>query len=237
MTSIYLLLAAGALLSLFFFRGARENRRRAAWFASILENAFSPEEKEYVNIGGVIGYQLIYKNPLAEKKKNSGKKTKTGNELKKKSEGSVKKSKNLLKEMKGTIVLAPRHSLLYLPLALFLGRMDRVYINFFPHKKISAEAHLLTASHYKKMKNKICCSEKLEKSQHQHAEKEMVILSENGKSEKLFSSLMKSLTYPGEIFHFSQYPPGNNFHLHWQGRKENFETSLGEILAFLKRYS
>jgi len=109
-TAIVLLAAASTG---WYFLGTRKNKFIAASMSRDLEDILKPRTTNYVNIGGVIGYNFSY--ALSAPFTNA----------------------------KGTMTLSPRHSLLYLPISMVLGVRDRFYVNIFTKKKLRGEAHLV----------------------------------------------------------------------------------------------
>lgn len=113
---IILIFAAAALALLVYLHGSRTVRRYRQRIAADLEAVFQPQDPEYINIGGLIGYHANYTHtnllPHAEK-------------------------------VEVTFTFLPRHSLLFYPLARLLGRRDRVYLTLIATHSLKTEAHLL----------------------------------------------------------------------------------------------
>ncbi len=105
-----------------YFLGMKKNRWVASKISKEAESALGPKSTEYVNIGGAIGHNFVYK--LA----------------------------GTWTEAKGTFTLSPRQSLLYLPLSLLIGVRDRFFVNLFTAKKLSGEAHLVEASYLRRVR-------------------------------------------------------------------------------------
>lgn len=111
-TIIILALLAG-LVSLQYWRGRKINLSIIRRLANELERILQPVEKEYIWIGGYVGVIAEY-------------------ELKKKEFSGVK----------ATISLLPRHSFLYFPFSLLIGRRDRVYLLIKSGQKLTSRVHL-----------------------------------------------------------------------------------------------
>ncbi|HUW69895.1 MAG TPA: hypothetical protein VMX33_06645 [bacterium] len=103
-----------------YFFGTRKNRWVVSTMSNQLESVLKPRSTNYVNIGGVIGYNFSY--ALVAPYTNA----------------------------KGTITLSPRHSLLYLPFSRLLGIGDRFFVNVFTKKKLREEAHIVDATYMRK---------------------------------------------------------------------------------------
>ncbi|MBN2873868.1 MAG: hypothetical protein JXM71_02140 [Spirochaetales bacterium] len=100
-----------------YFYGTKKNKFIASSMSRDLEAILKPRTTNYVNIGGVIGYNFTYALPAP------------------------------FTSAKGTMTMSPRHSLLYLPVSLLMGVRDRFFVNIFTKKKLRAEAHLVESSY------------------------------------------------------------------------------------------
>lgn len=103
-----------------YYLGTKKNRWIVASISRQLEEAFKPKSTNYVNIGGVIGYNFSYAMPAP------------------------------YTNAKGTITMSPRHSILYLPVSRLIGVGDRFFVNVFTKKKLKGEAHIVDARYLKK---------------------------------------------------------------------------------------
>jgi len=90
-------------LAFAYFVGARRNKKISRVIFRILEDVLQPSKKSYTNIGGLIGYNFNY---------------------------SRLKAKNIAR-INGVLTMLPRQSPLYLPLAKFFGRSDKLYMTIF----------------------------------------------------------------------------------------------------------
>lgn len=120
--SIIAIAALGLGATIQYFFGMKKNRWIAKKWSAQTENAFTPKDTNYVNIGGTIGYNFVYK--LREP----------------------------WKEAKGAYTLFPRHSLLYMPVSLLIGGSDRFYMNIFTDRRLAGEGHIVSKAHLKKAK-------------------------------------------------------------------------------------
>ncbi|HHY09011.1 MAG TPA: hypothetical protein GX528_00440 [Firmicutes bacterium] len=113
-TVVIIALLAG-LVSLQYWRGRRLNLSLIRALAAELEKALEPLDKEYTWIGGYVG--VI---------------------------GKYKIEHSAISAVEATVSLVPRHSLLYLPISLLMGRRDRVYFLLRAQDKLPGGAHLKT---------------------------------------------------------------------------------------------
>jgi len=114
-----ILLLAGVTV-LQFYRGRRKNLEILEKSIRILEEAIRPKSKEYTVIGIYVGYHAKY---LVDR-------------------GGVR-------ELDTTVVLLPRQSLLYIPIAIMTSRFDRLYLVFKLSRAPYAEAHLVRKGYYR----------------------------------------------------------------------------------------
>ena len=114
-----ILLLAGVTV-LQFYRGRRKNLEILEKSIRILEEALRPKSKEYTVIGIYVGYHAKY---LVDR-------------------GGVR-------ELDTTVVLLPRQSLLYIPIAIMTSRFDRLYLVFKLSRAPYAEAHLVRKGYYR----------------------------------------------------------------------------------------
>jgi hypothetical protein len=116
------IIALGMGATVQYFLGVKKNRWLGKTMSAQAENVFAPKDTEYVNIGGAIGYNFVYK------------------------------LRDPWKEMKGTFTLFPRHSLLYMPISLIIGGTDRFFLNLYTDKKLAGEGHIIEKNHLRKAK-------------------------------------------------------------------------------------
>ncbi len=114
------LLALAGVTVLQFYRGRRKNLEILEKSIRIMEEALRPKDKNYTVIGLYVGYSAKY---LIER-------------------GGVN-------EFEATVVLLPRQSLFYIPIAKITSRFDRVYLIFRTVREPYAEAHLVRKGYYR----------------------------------------------------------------------------------------
>lgn len=121
----YLLFAItilGVVATVQYFLGVKKNRWLGKTMSVQAENIFLPKDTEYINIGGAIGYNFVYK------------------------------LKSPWKEVKGTFTFVPRHSLFYVPISMLIGNADRFFLNIFTDKKLIGEGHIVEMHHLRRAK-------------------------------------------------------------------------------------
>ncbi len=116
---IFVIMILAAAASMQFYRGRKKNVKLMEDSIAAVTNIVTPEEKEFVWLGGYVGYRAYYK---------------------------IKKDN--IEEIDFTVTLVPRQSIFYYPIALLTTRHDRIYIVVYPLSKISREAHLIQEGYY-----------------------------------------------------------------------------------------
>lgn len=114
--------ALGLAATIQYFLGVKQNRWLGKAMSVQAEDTLKPKDTNYVNIGGAIGYNFVYK--LREP----------------------------WKEVKGSFTFFPRHSLLYMPFSLLIGNSDRFFINLFTDRRLAGEGHIIEKGHLRRTK-------------------------------------------------------------------------------------
>lgn len=166
-----------------YFFGRRKNKALAGVFSKEAEKAFHAVSTEYVNIGGSIGYNFVYK------------------------------LKEPWTEAKGTMTFIPRQSLLYVPFSLALGARDRFFVNIFTKKKLAGEGHILSAAYYRRNGGVIQNQSRFHKESWQQGNRNFVLLYEDEAMAKRLKALLAELPAAAELKHFCSYPENNTFFL------------------------
>jgi len=119
------ILALAIFATLGYFRGRKKNSWIAGWVSREAEEALKPSDTNYINIGGALGYNFTYK------------------------------LKGNFHEASGTIVMLPRHSVLYFPISLLTTKFDRYYINLKADGKLAGEGHIVSQKYIRSARSLI----------------------------------------------------------------------------------
>ena len=209
----WLLAAAAAAAALFYFRGSRRNRLLAKSVSAALESAFAPREKEYEQIGGLIGFHARYVCP------------------------------GPFPSVKITFTMKPRHSLLFLPVSALLGGADRLYLTIESKEPVIGECHLIERSYYRGRCPEIAEEGSMEKDEVDWEGRPFVRLSAGIETKEALGRIRQALRPASTVRHFCSYPglPAHIYlYLHpGAGREEELGTLLeslrGELSGFLKK--
>ncbi len=117
---ILIVVLAGAA-TVQFFKGRKKNLAMLEKSIRILEKVFKPQDKNYTIIGLYVGYSAIYR--LKDP---------------------------AIKAVETVVLLFPRQSLLYAPIAKLTSRYDKAYIIVhYAWKRFPGEAHLVAKGYYR----------------------------------------------------------------------------------------
>jgi hypothetical protein len=111
----FLFVAFSFMLTIVFFWGRRENRRVFLSAFNDLIDVVKPEDQNFTNIGGVVGYHA----------------------------NLALNNKGPFSKVDATITLLPRHSLLYMPISKLIMKFDRLFITMYARAKLPGEGHLI----------------------------------------------------------------------------------------------
>jgi hypothetical protein len=119
--TVLIFIALAAFLMLGWNRGGRINTKILLDAVETMERVFSPLDKTYTNIGGVVGYNFEYR--IAPP----------------------------FKRLEGTITTLPRHAVLYLPISRrLLGREDRLLFTLYCEELRTGRGHIVNAEGYRR---------------------------------------------------------------------------------------
>lgn len=118
---VILFIGVAAFLGLGWHRGSRTNHAVVVNAVRAMEEAFSPRDKTYTDIGGVVGYNFVYDLEPPFKK------------------------------LEGTIITLPRHAILYLPISRwFLKREDMLLFTLYCDDLPAGRGHIVEAQRFER---------------------------------------------------------------------------------------
>ena len=191
-----------------YFWGRRKNRWIGAWIAREAEAVLRPQDTQYVNIGGTIGYHFTY--ALSPP----------------------------FREAKGTFALLPRHSILYLPISFLIRRHDRLFLQLYTDARLPGESHILREDYYRRDPERITGGETMHRDQATVDGRVFVLLWRHPGQERRLRHLLQRLEGCGEtLLHFCCYPGNRNFFFYIapvHGRLEPLlRAAVGELTGWL----
>ncbi|MFP4703612.1 MAG: hypothetical protein ACLFMV_02255 [Spirochaetaceae bacterium] len=151
MQALFLGVVVLAMASFFMFQhGMRVNRDIARATVRTLEETFRPQQTEYRNIGGTIGWHFTYilDEPITK--------------------------------VRGLFTLVPRQAMFYMPIARLMGREDELHVSFYSARfRPVGEGHIVVPSRLKAWWAQIEDQEEFDEVREERDGREFVILSHN----------------------------------------------------------
>jgi hypothetical protein len=178
------LLAVALLTTLTYYFGRKKNRWISAWISREAEEALKPADTNYVNFGGVIGYNFVYK------------------------------MNKPFREAKGTFTLLPRHSLFFIPVSfLFLTRHDRYFLHLYTDGRLAGEGHIIARSYFSRAARMITGIDELQRGDADCGGKRYILLWKGKDMEESLRRLLSRLENPELLLHFCCYAENKTFFL------------------------
>jgi hypothetical protein len=204
---IFILFVAFSLvLTWGYFRGKRQNKELSASAFEDLVRVFKPDDQQFTNIGGAIGYHA---NLL------------------------IKSKKARLSRVDATITMLPRHSLLYLPISKLIRKYDRLFVELYLKKRPGEEAHLLEKEYARFSGTKITNKHKLSVESVEWEGMDFDLFFE---SEQMRQKLMDFITHnphPRGIRHLALVPEQNKCFVFLIPKKGEVGKALSPVYARL----
>ncbi|NJE48294.1 hypothetical protein [Thermococcus sp. 9N3] len=185
-----------------FYKGRKLNLQLMQHYLRSIEEVVKPEDKDYVWLGGYIGFRASYKV-----------------------------NRDNIRKFEYTLTLLPRHSLLYFPIALLTSRHDKIYFVIRPFAEIKREAHLIQKGYYR-LKPNIENEEFLQRETIEIAGKEYEALYEKKRDVVKLKELVESLSKPHNVKHVSLTPKTNVFYVLMKPEPETIEKDVEKLVRF-----
>jgi hypothetical protein len=200
------IIIAAVFTSLCYYRGRKKNRWISAWISREAEAALKPQETQYTNFGGSIGYNFVYK------------------------------LKKPFREAKGTFTLLPRQSVFYMPISLLISRHDKLYVQLYAEGKLAGEGHILSRSFLPRARAIITGFEGFSRTETDCGGRRFVLLFKDKKMEERLTKLLFNLERPEILVHFCCYGENRNFYLYVKPVREKLGALLRSYVPELGRF-
>jgi len=202
-TVFFALMVVAALTSIQFYKGRKLNLQLMQHYLRSVEEVVKPEDRDYVWLGGYIGFRASYKV-----------------------------NRDNIRKFEYTLTLLPRHSLLYFPIALLTSRHDKIYFVIRPFAEIKREAHLIQKGYYR-LKPNIENEELLQRETIEIAGKEYEALYEKKRDVIKLKELVESLSKPHNVKHVSLTPKTNVFYVLMKPEPDTIGKDVEKLLRFV----
>ncbi len=204
-TFFYIFIAISLILVWGYFHGRKKNNQIAQAAINSLIDITKPADQKITNIGGVVGYHV---------------------ELDFHTE-------NIFSDIKATITLMARHSLLYWPISKLIRKFDRFFIRVNLSEQVcNTEAHIIEKHFYKdKRDGKI--NSALFKKSYQKENTNFFIFSKDKSDEQFLEQLVEKIKKEDRLKEVSIYPREKKVEILIVPALENNQALLKPIFKML----
>lgn len=202
-TILWAIMILAAVTSIQFYKGRKWNLQLMQHYLRAIENVVKPEDKDYVWLGGYIGFRAKYKV-----------------------------NRDNIRRFEYTLTLLPRHSLLYFPIALLTSRHDKLFVVVKPFAQIKHEAHLIQKGYYR-LKPDIENEPLLQREEIEIAGKKYEVLYEKKRDVEKLKSFVENMSKPHNIKHVALTPKTNVFYVQMKPEPETIEEDVQKIIDFV----
>ncbi|ALV61877.1 hypothetical protein ADU37_CDS01780 [Thermococcus sp. 2319x1] len=200
---LLLIMALGAIATLQFYKGRKLNLTIMDYYLRTIEGVVKPKDKDYVWIGGYVGFRAFYKV----------------------NEGNIDK-------FEYTLTLLPRQSILYFPISKLINRHDKIYFVVKPYAAIRREAHLIQKGYYR-LKPKIEDEELLQREIVEVNGKQYEALFEKRRDVEMLKEFLQGFSKVENVKHISLTPKTNVLYVFMKPEIETIEQDVRHIVRFV----
>ncbi|AIF69167.1 membrane protein [Palaeococcus pacificus DY20341] len=186
-----------------FYKGRKLNLAIMQHYLRSIEDVVNPKDKEYIWVGGYVGFRAYYKV-----------------------------MENNIDKFEYTLTLLPRQSILYFPISKLINRHDKIYFVIHPYSKIKREAHLIQKGYYR-IKPKIEDEEMLQKEIIEVNGKKYEALFEKRRDVELLREFLQGFSKLENVKHISMTPKTNVLYVFMKPELETIEDDTKHIVRFV----
>lgn len=197
------IMVLAAVASIQFYKGRKLNLQLMQHYLRSIEEVVKPEDRDYVWLGGYVGFRASYKVNRAN-----------------------------MRKFEYTLTLLPRQSILYFPISLLVSRHDKIYFVIKPFAQIKHEAHLIQKGYYRMMP-KIENKDFLQSEIIEIAGKEYEALYEKRRDVENLKALVESFSRPHNVKHVSLTPKTNVFYVFMKPEPDTVEEDVEKLVRFV----
>ncbi|ASJ03756.1 hypothetical protein A3L09_06905 [Thermococcus profundus] len=201
-TLIWAIMILAAVTSIQFYKGRKWNLQLMQHYLRSVEDVVKPEDKDYVWLGGYIGFRANYKI-----------------------------NRDNIRRFEYTLTLLPRHSILYFPISLVTSRHDKLYVVVRPFAQIKREAHLIQKGYYR-LKPNIENEPLLQSEEIEIAGRKYEALFEKRRDLENLKALVESMPRPHNIKHVALTPKTNVFYVQMKPEPDTIKEDIEKIVRF-----
>ncbi len=200
----YLIFGLAAAMMLGWRRGVRTNQQLLIETCATTERVFQPIDTSYTNIGGLVGYNFAYQLDSAA-----------------------------FYRLDGTITTLPRQSLLYYPLARFMGREDNLILTLFCHSLAPGEGHIVEERQFSRGWIPIDDDTSMQCETVENGELRFFLFSYNPLVRRLLLSILARLAGGPSLRYIGYYGSNGYISLRFCPESAELETQIDELRRVL----
>ncbi|WP_048146928.1 hypothetical protein [Pyrococcus abyssi] len=204
-TMILLIMVLAAVSTLQFYKGRKLNLLLMQHYLRSIEAVVKPKDKDYVWLGGYVGFRAYYKL----------------------------EDKDILK-FEYTLTLLPRQSILYFPISLLINRHDKLYVVVRPTFDIKREVHFLQKGYFR-MKPRIEREIELLKGEEEINGVKFEVLYEKSRDVEAVKEFISGFSKVKNVKHVALVPKTNVIYVFFKPEPESIEDDVRNIIRFVKR--
>jgi len=200
---LLLIMILGAIATLQFYKGRKLNLTIMDYYLRTIEKVVKPKDRDYVWIGGYVGFRAFYKV----------------------NEGNIDK-------FEYTLTLLPRQSILYFPISKLINRHDKIYFVVKPYTRIKHEAHLIQKGYYR-FRPKIEDEELLQREIIEANGRQYEALFEKRRDIEMLKEFLQGFSKIENVKHISLTPKTNVLYVFMKPEIETIEQDVRHIVRFV----
>ncbi|HIH72894.1 MAG: hypothetical protein PWP49_1318 [Thermococcaceae archaeon] len=200
---LFLIMVLGAAATLQFYKGRKLNLGIMDYYLRTIEKVVKPKDKNYVWLGGYVGFRAFYKV----------------------NEGNIDK-------FEYTLTLLPRQSIFYFPISKLINRHDKIYFVIKPYATIKREAHLIQKGYYRFRPN-IEDEELLQREIVEVNGIQYEALFEKKRDVELLKEFLQGFSKVENVKHVSLTPKTNVLYVFMKPEIDTIEQDVRHIVRFV----
>ncbi|AEH24204.1 hypothetical protein [Pyrococcus yayanosii] len=203
---ILIVMVLAGVATLQFYKGRRINLLLMQHYLKSIEDIVRPEDKNYIWLGGYVGFKAEYK---------------------------VRRDN--VEKFEYTLTLLPRQSLLYFPVSKLISRHDKLYIVVRPSFEITREIHLIQKGYYR-IKPKIENEPLLVRDVIDVGGVQFEVLFEKRADIERLVEFVKGFSNVRNVKHVSLVPSTNVIYVFLKPEPETIKKDVKNVLSFVKMF-
>ncbi|AEC52396.1 hypothetical protein PNA2_1481 [Pyrococcus sp. NA2] len=203
-TIILIIMVLAAVSTLQFYKGRKLNLLLMQHYLRSVEDILKPVDKEYIWLGGYVGFRAYYKL----------------------------RDKDVLK-FEYTLTLLPRQSILYFPISLLISRHDKMYVVIRPTFEVKREVHFLQKGYFR-IKPRIEREVELLKGEEEVNGVKFEVLYEKRRDIEIVKNSLEKFPKIKNIKHVAIVPKTNVIYFFFKPEPETIDEYVNKMIRLVK---